>query len=91
MTDIKEKLKDIKAEDIEFAGADILNQYPNKVKEVMDIIYPEHLFISDESCVGDFPVDDDDLKEFSDKLEMIVEFDTYIYEIVKHLATRTLS
>ena len=88
MTDIKEKIKNIKAEDIEFAGDDILNQYPDKVKEVMDVIYPNYLFISDMSCVGDFPVDDDDLKEFSDKFEMIVESGTYIYEVVKHLATR---
>lgn len=81
----------IDIKDIKFADSNVLKQYPDITEKVMNVIFPDYMFISDLSHVGDFPVDEEDIKRFSDEFEMIINYSTPICAIVKHLATRQIS
>lgn len=55
------------------------------VQRVLDVVGFPTAWVSDLSCVGDFPVDEDDCQEFARTLGVPVALDDYLVEVARRL------
>jgi hypothetical protein len=70
---------------IEFAPQDAISLFSAEVDEIMEAIGIKAVFISDESMVADFYLDEEDLKKASEKLGIAITDNDYIAELAAKL------
>jgi len=94
---VLKKIRDAaKAGRIKFASQKKLVKLDEFVELVMRGVVkiskiPNSYFISDMSCVGDFPVEEKDLPKLERMWGVKVELDDYIYEVAKRLKSAAMA
>lgn len=83
-SEIQEKIKkgEIK---VEFAPELHVGDLGEYVDRVLDALGFGTAWVSDMSCVSDFPLDSDDLEKASQELGVEVGFSDYIYQVAQRL------
>ena len=75
----------LKDKKIEFASQDSISAFSNEIEEIFKVFDIEYLFISDESMVADFCLDEEELKSASEKLGIDIKNSDHIVEVAARL------
>lgn len=75
----------MKKKKIEFASDERIGYLQTWVDQIMGAICPEYLFISDESGIGDFDVEDEDLPRLSKELGVPVKLGDLIVDVAQRM------
>lgn len=75
----------MKKKKIEFASDKRISYLQTWVDQVMEVVCPEYLFISDESSIGDFPLDEEDLPRLRKELGVDVKLTDLIVDVAQRM------
>lgn len=76
---------DMKKKKIEFASGQRISYLEPWVDQVMKAICPDYLFISDESSIGDFEVEEEGLPALSKELGVPVKMRDLIVDVAQRM------
>jgi hypothetical protein len=85
-------MKDVFGRKISFAMTEVVGQYPVECARILHLIFGEdisHVFVSDESTMGDFPLDEDGVADMSLELGVPVGLSDLFIDVCKRLHEAT--
>ena len=78
----------MKKKKIELASDERIGYLQTWVDQVMEAVCPEYIFISDESSIGDFPPEDEDLPRISKELGVDVKLTDLIVDVAQRMKNK---
>lgn len=75
----------MKKKKIEFAGAERIGYLEAWVDQIMKLICPDYIFISDMSAIGDFDVEEEDMPRLSKELGVEVKITDLVVDVAQRM------
>lgn len=77
-----------KMKDLEFAPDDRVGFLQSWIDQIMRVVCPEYLYISDLSMIGDFEVDEEDMPMLQAELGVPVKLDDLVVDVAQRLKNK---